>query len=174
MKSVLTTYHLKERDAEADEQISYDRAALLYSRGHHGFHGSNLIEATVNAKTASRVGGIEPSLDTCRCGVIQFSEDSKKTYRGPTDITVNRSLVDRIIVPYDRVDELYEAPEPVQTINKQVPTFQATSPFLRTRISTISYTHTFKMPVEGNGTQYDTNEREGCIELIWRKCHRRS
>jgi hypothetical protein len=75
-------YHLENWNAKADEQISYDRTALLCSCGHHGFHRSNLIEATGSAKKGSRDGGIEPSLDTCRCGVIQFSEDSRENGSG--------------------------------------------------------------------------------------------
>jgi hypothetical protein len=49
-QNVLTGYHLENWHAKADEQISYDRTALLCSCGHHGFHRSNLIEAKVDAK----------------------------------------------------------------------------------------------------------------------------
>jgi hypothetical protein len=49
-QNVLTGYHLENWNAKADEQISYDRMALLCSCGHHGFHRSNHIEAMGNAK----------------------------------------------------------------------------------------------------------------------------
>ena len=30
---------------------------------------------------------------------------------------------------------------------------------------------TFKVPVEGNCTEHETNEREGSIKLVWRGRH---
>jgi hypothetical protein len=47
---VLTHYHLENWNANANEQIDYDSTTIVRACGHHSFRGSNLIEATVDAK----------------------------------------------------------------------------------------------------------------------------
>ena len=66
--SELTGYHLKNWKADTDEQISYDGTALLGGCDHHSFYGSNLVEATIDAKRACRDCNVEPNLDMGCCG----------------------------------------------------------------------------------------------------------
>ena len=67
---VLTRYHLENWNANANEQINYDNATIFRGCGHHSFRGSNLIEATVDAKGGSRNCDVEARLNTDYCGVI--------------------------------------------------------------------------------------------------------
>src|SRR5713226_8653021 len=61
---------------------------------------------------------------------------------------------------------------PVQVMNKQVPVFRARPSFLERMIQSGEYLYvTFKMPVEGNGRQHKTNEREGTVQLVRRGMH---
>jgi hypothetical protein len=62
---------------------------------------------------------------------------------------------------------------PTQIMYKQVPVFQATPYKLENGYSNYEILpRTFKVPVEGNGTQYETNEREGNVNPIGRGRHR--
>jgi len=60
-------------------------------------------------------------------------------------VTVDRSLVDAIFVPYNRVDALDRC--------------------------ILASSRTLEVPVERNGGQYETNEREGRKERVWRGTH---
>jgi hypothetical protein len=63
-------------------------------------------------------------------------------------------------------------PRPTQIMYKQVPVFQAMPYKLKTGAPiTRTLLRTFKVPVEGNSTQHETNEREGSVNSIGRGRH---
>jgi hypothetical protein len=73
---VLTRYHLENWKANANEQIDYDNATIFRGCGHHSFRGSNLIEATVDAKGGSRNCDVEACLNMGYCFMIQRTSSS--------------------------------------------------------------------------------------------------
>ena len=54
---------------------------------------------------------------------------------------------------------------------KQVPVFQAEPYILRSSQIMSILPRTFKVPVEWNGTQHESNERKGSVNLVRRGCH---
>jgi len=94
-----------------------------------------------------------------------------------TDITIDWSLVNRVVIPYDRVYALNETPNPspnnVQA-SSCIPSC-AIHTILRLYATTTGIiAHTFEVPVEGYGTHDETNEGEDGIDLIRRGTHCRS
>jgi hypothetical protein len=124
-------YHLENWRDDTNEQINDDGAALLVARDHHNCPSSNLEEATVDAKRASRDCNVEPNLEMGH------------------DVTVDRGPVDHILVPYNRVDALYQASN--------------TSP---SHVHAGAGIPSFKMPIEGNGTKHEAKEREGGVNRV--------
>jgi hypothetical protein len=62
---------LNDREANANKQIDQDGAALFRARDPHRLDGGNIIEASVDAKGASRNGNVEAGLNAGDCEVIQ-------------------------------------------------------------------------------------------------------
>lgn len=62
-------------------------------------------------------------------------------------------------------------PRPVQNIYKQVPVFQAMPYVVRMRAPMTEISpRTFEVPIKGNGTHHEAEEREGRKHLI-RRAH---
>jgi len=102
-------HNLEDWDAETNEQINYDRTALVRRSDHHDLCSCDLVEATIDTKRAGRDSDIQRGLEADH------------------NLTVDRVLKDHIVVPYDGVDTLNETtntnPEHVQT-SARVPSFQ--------------------------------------------------
>jgi len=69
--TVLTGCHLDEWEANANKQIDYDGAALFRACDPHSLCGGNFVEASVDAKRATRNRNAEAKLKVGDCEVIQ-------------------------------------------------------------------------------------------------------
>jgi len=125
--------NLENWNAKANQQVDDHTYALLCVCD-HPLHRSYLIEATVDAKRASRDCNVEPELNP------------------GCNITVDRSLVNHVFIPQNRVDALNQATEAGpghEQASSRIPSF--------------------KVPVERNDTHDKANEREDGIDLICKR-----
>lgn len=67
---VLTGCYLDEWETNANEQIDYDGAAFFRARDPHSLDSGNFVEASVDAKRASRNRNVEANLKAGDCEVV--------------------------------------------------------------------------------------------------------
>ena len=68
--TVLTSCHLDEWEANTNKQIDDDGATLFRARNPHSLDSGNFVEASVDAKRASRNRNVEASLKAGDCGMV--------------------------------------------------------------------------------------------------------
>jgi hypothetical protein len=88
-----------------------------------------------------------------------------------TNVTIDRSPNHHVIVPHNRVDAIKQtsngSPAHKQA-GARIPSY-AVCPQNAAPMTEIS-SHTFEVPIEGNGTHHEANEREGRKQLV-RRAH---